>query len=88
MNHKRQIEEASLNAWPALNNLLFDGWILRFANGYTKRANSVTPVYPGELDVEMKIDFCAQQYSRRGLYKQLGFQELYQYWYRIAPIGR
>ena len=67
MSHKRQIEEASLNAWPALNTLLYDGWILRFARGYTKRANSVTPLYAGELDADAKLDFCAEQYRRQGL---------------------
>jgi len=32
----KRIEEASLNAWPALQHLLFDGWILRFSKGYTR----------------------------------------------------
>jgi GNAT superfamily N-acetyltransferase len=67
MSRNRQIEETSLNAWPALNVLFYDGWILRFANGYTKRANSITPLYRGELDVYSKIDFCAQQYRQQGL---------------------
>jgi ribosomal protein S18 acetylase RimI-like enzyme len=67
MSRNRQIEEASLNAWPALNVLLYDGWIMRFANGYTKRANSITPLYQGELDVDSKIDFCAQQFRQQGL---------------------
>jgi hypothetical protein len=32
----QEIEEISLNAWPSLQQILYDGWILRFANGYTK----------------------------------------------------
>ncbi len=27
------IEELSMNAWPALQTKLFDGWVLRFADG-------------------------------------------------------
>ena len=41
----QHIEEAALNAWPALQTHFYDGWLMRTANGYTKRANSVTPLY-------------------------------------------
>jgi N-acetylglutamate synthase len=34
------LEERALNAWPALQTVLMGGWILRFSEGYTKRANS------------------------------------------------
>jgi len=63
----RRIEEAALNAWPALNCLLYDGWLLRFANGYTKRANSVTPMFPGRLAIEEKINFCESIYKQQHL---------------------
>jgi N-acetylglutamate synthase len=36
----RGLEERALNAWPALQSVFMDGWILRFSEGYTKRANS------------------------------------------------
>jgi GNAT superfamily N-acetyltransferase len=65
--HLRRIEEASLNAWPALQQMLFDGWILRFAKGYTKRANSVNPLYGSSLDVIEKVNVCEQLYAARGL---------------------
>jgi hypothetical protein len=32
----RRLEEAAMNAWPALQQALCHGWVLRFANGYTK----------------------------------------------------
>ena len=66
MLHKR-IEEASLNAWPALQQVLFDGWVLRFARGYTKRANSVNPLYGSSLDLDEKIDVCERLYAEKGL---------------------
>ncbi len=66
MNRQR-FEEASLNAWPALNSLLYDGWLLRFANGYTKRANSVNPIFPGSLALDEKIDFCESLYKQQNL---------------------
>jgi ribosomal protein S18 acetylase RimI-like enzyme len=54
----RTIEELSMNAWPALRTLHYDGWVLRCADGYTKRANSVYPLYPSETDLDEKIGFC------------------------------
>lgn len=62
-----RIEEQSLNTWPALQTYLYDGWLLRFSNGYTKRANSVNALYAGQLSLDAKIDFCAAQYRERGL---------------------
>ncbi len=63
----RRIEEASFNAWPALNVLLYDGWLLRFANGYTKRANSVNGYYPGALPLDVKIDHCETLFAGQNL---------------------
>lgn len=61
------IEEISLNAWPSLQQILDDGWILRFADGCTKRANSVNPLYVGTKDVYEKIKRCEQIYIDKNL---------------------
>ena len=63
----KRIEEISLNAWPALQQVLYDGWILRLAKGYTKRANSVNPLYPSTLDLEKKVVYCEEFYTDRTL---------------------
>jgi ribosomal protein S18 acetylase RimI-like enzyme len=65
--HPKRIEEVSLNSWPALQQILYNGWILRFAKGYTKRANSVNPLFGSNLDVEEKITFCEKRYAEKGL---------------------
>jgi ribosomal protein S18 acetylase RimI-like enzyme len=54
----RTIEELSMNAWPALHTVFYDGWILRFAGGYTRRANSVAPLYPSSRDSAEKLPVC------------------------------
>ncbi len=35
-----------MRAWPAAQQLLFDGWVARLSDGYTKRANSASLLYP------------------------------------------
>ena len=61
------IEELSLRAWPATHTETYDGWLLRFADGYTKRANSVTPLDHGEVDVDVKVGRCEAEYRSLGL---------------------
>ncbi len=60
-------EEIALNAWPALRTYLYDGWVLRTANGFTRRANSIIPIYPAKLPMEEKIAFCEDFYAKAGL---------------------
>ncbi|WP_438349995.1 GNAT family N-acetyltransferase [Paenibacillus sp. FA6] len=64
----RKIEEYALNAWPALQSFVYDGWLLRFANGYTKRSNSISPIYnENEQNTLDKIQYCEDVYSSVGL---------------------
>lgn len=68
--HKK-IEEFSLNAWPALQTFLYDGWLLRFADGYTKRSNSISPIYHSNeqslQEIEEKIRSCESIYTKASL---------------------
>lgn len=50
-----ELEERSMRALPALVTRAYDGWILRFGEGYTRRANSVYPLYPSSLPLEDKL---------------------------------
>ena len=63
----RQIEELSLNAWAANQTVALDGWILRFTNGYTRRANCVIPLYPGNQPLTEKISSCEDLYTSKNL---------------------
>ena len=62
-----QIEDAALNAWPAPRQMIYDGWMLRFANGYTKRANSVNVHFESKLSLAEKLRVCEKIYERMGL---------------------
>ncbi|WP_139798617.1 GNAT family N-acetyltransferase [Andreprevotia lacus] len=61
-----QLEALTTSAWPALSTELLDGWLLRFAAGYTKRANSVLPLYAGALPDEAKIEYVEARYQAVG----------------------
>lgn len=61
-----RLEELSLNSWPALRLLHYDGWILRLANGFTNRSNSVWPLYGSKLKLEEKVEHCERFYASHG----------------------
>jgi len=60
-------EELGINAFPACLTEVYDGWILRYANGYTYRGNSVNPIYPSSMDKSHKIKRCEEKYFSKGL---------------------
>ena len=62
-----RLEELSINAWAPLQNMVYDGWVIRMANGYTKRANAVHPLYASQEGLDEKIAFCETLFSRYGL---------------------
>ncbi|MBN2753840.1 MAG: GNAT family N-acetyltransferase [Candidatus Goldbacteria bacterium] len=63
----QKIEDISFNAMPALKQVMYDGWLLRFAGGYTRRANSVNPLYHSNIETLSKIKYCEQAYQRENL---------------------
>jgi GNAT superfamily N-acetyltransferase len=62
-----RLEELTMHAWPALETVASDGWVLRSSNGYTRRANSVHPLYPPSRDLAEKIAEAERLYQERGL---------------------
>lgn len=61
-----EIEEQSLNAWPAIHEIHHKGCVLRFSNGYAKRANSANPLYFTD-DCHELIRYAEEAYTGRSL---------------------
>lgn len=61
------LETRLINAWPSFEIEVAEGWILRFAEGYSKRANAATPILPGtQLDPAL-IDHILRSFDERGI---------------------
>lgn len=81
-------ERRIINAWPAVSTLVVGDWVLRFANGYSGRANSATPLnYGAELDEEM-LDLIAELYRADGLAPSIRLTPLVAEATRAAVIER
>lgn len=62
-----ECERRIVNAWPSPSTLLIDDWVVRFASGYSGRANSASPLQPGaELD-EATLAMIEELYRADGL---------------------
>jgi len=62
-----RVEETCLNAWPALRQVLLNGWVLRFSEGLTRRANSANPLKGARATGDGLIAACEALYQRRQL---------------------
>jgi ribosomal protein S18 acetylase RimI-like enzyme len=61
------VEDACLNAWPALKEIFYDGWLIRLAEGHTRRTNSVNVLHAGLMPMDEKIAYCERLYAVHGL---------------------
>ena len=67
-----RIEGIHAETWPAIETWDYDGWQLRFARGYTRRANSITTVKRGARPLETKISACVAASEARHIAPVLG----------------
>ncbi len=60
-------EQFSLKHWPAIVTEQYDGWLLRYSNGYTKRANSISTMHAPALNIQDKISYAEQYYHAKNI---------------------
>lgn len=63
----RALEERMFNAWPALQTIHMEGWLIRMAGGHTKRANAASAWLPSDLSPEELIAAVRQLYAKAGI---------------------
>src|SRR6202165_2094849 len=59
----RRLEELALNASGAFQSLLYDGWLLGYRPGATKRLRCVNAFYSTSLPLAEKVDYCVRFYQ-------------------------
>src|SRR5437763_14581414 len=62
-----RVEENCFNAFPSLKHVFFEGWLIRFADGVSRRANSANALRPDCAPVESVIDAVEALYRRQHL---------------------
>lgn len=61
------LESRLVNAWPSFETQLCEGWLLRLAKGYSKRANSATPIIAGAAVDDRLIDHLIKQFLKHNV---------------------
>lgn len=62
------LEQLAANAWPPAVTQIVDGWLLRYASGVSRRANSVLTLQEtGSATLDERIREVEAFYARRGL---------------------
>ena len=62
-----RIEQICFHAWPALKEITCDGWLLRFSDGLTRRANSANPLSEEIEAPDSLIGVCEAHYRSHTL---------------------
>ncbi|MFC0241529.1 GNAT family N-acetyltransferase [Rhodopseudomonas telluris] len=62
-----RVEQACLDAWPALRSAMQGDWLLRFGEGVSRRANSVNPLHGRAASIAEQLDGFAALYRDHGL---------------------
>jgi len=62
-----RVEQACLNAWPALRSVLCGDWLLRFGDGLSRRTNSVNPLNPRAASLAAELDAFDRLYDAHNL---------------------
>jgi ribosomal protein S18 acetylase RimI-like enzyme len=62
-----RLEQVAVLGWPAPDTARLGGWLLRAADGWTGRANSVLPLDPPDRPVDAAVTAVEQWYADRGL---------------------
>jgi ribosomal protein S18 acetylase RimI-like enzyme len=74
------LDRAGLAAWPALEQIDDGGWVCRFAEGFTRRANAINILDPADgEDVEARLARLS------GLYRQRQIEPVFRLTQLVAP---
>lgn len=60
-----RIEKAGRRAWPAFETEEYDGWLLRYAGGFSSRSNSAYPLGVSTIDYAAKLVYCRTWFAER-----------------------
>ncbi|MCR5283305.1 MAG: GNAT family N-acetyltransferase [Lachnospiraceae bacterium] len=63
----RFFEKIAANGYVGLEETEYDGWELRFTQGFTGRANSIQIKEPSNLALPEKVAWCEKAYAAHGL---------------------
>lgn len=72
-----RLERSMLTSWPALSTAFDGDWVIRLADGYSNRANSVTCLGSGDSDLRARID------RVEGIYKSADLLPVF----RLSPLA-